>query len=294
MESELSEGITEQLKLYWQGQNIPQRWYSNKEPLTLQWFNEIAHKRYQHYYAYLREHAEFMDHSGEDILEIGVGLGTDLVEYAKGGARVYGMDLGEEQVNLARMNFELRGLEYCALMAQDATDIQYPDACFDLVYSFGVLHHIPNTQKAVDEVHRILKEDGQAIIMLYARGWKHYIKRCFIQGLLRGKYFKLKSWQAVYNDASEVNGGSPHTAVFTRRQVKKLFKSFAHVEIKKQRLGEFFDYKPYGTMMLPKWVSRLCYACGLDALLGENYFIKAYKAPKPKKTPLRHVLFKHY
>lgn len=286
--------LIDELKAYWQGRNIPQRWYSNKKPLTLQWFNDIAYKRYTTYYAYLTEDAEFREHAGEKVLEIGVGLGTDLIEYARSGAIAYGIDLGEEQINLTKMNFELRGLSYAELSAQDAMHIQYQNGFFDLVYSFGVLHHAPDTQKCIDEVYRILKEDGHAIVMLYARGWKHYFKRCFIQGILQRKYFKLGSWQAVYNDASEVNGGSPRTAVFTKKQVKALFKQFPHVEIKKRRLGEFFDYKPYGTIMFPKWFARFCYYIGLEALLGENYLIKAYKAVPPPKTRLRDVLFRHY
>lgn len=286
--------LIEELKAYWQGRNIPQRWYSNKTPLSLQWFNDIAYKRYTLYYHYLATDAEFTEHSGEKVLEVGVGLGTDLIEYAKGGAKVYGIDLGEEQVNLTKMNFELRQLDYCHLSVQDAMNIQYPDQFFDVVYSFGVLHHAPDTKKCIQEVHRILKDDGHAIIMLYARGWKHYIKRCLIQGLIMGKYFKLGSWQAVYNDASEVNGGSPRTAVFTKREVKALFEQFPHVEIRKKRLGEFFDYKPYGTFMLPGWVTRFCYFIGLENLLGENYLIKAYKAVPPQKTPLKNVLFRHY
>lgn len=286
--------LIEELKAYWQGRNIPQRWYSNKVPLSLQWFNDIAHKRYSLYYAYLAQDAEFTEHSGEKVLEVGVGLGTDLIEYAKGGAKVYGIDLGEEQVNLTRMNFELRQLSYCELSAQDAMNIQYPDKFFDVVYSFGVLHHAPDTEKCIQEIHRILKDDGHAIVMLYARGWKHYIKRCLIQGLIMGKYFQLGSWQAVYNDASEVNGGSPRTAVFTKKEVKALFKQFPHVEIKKKRLGEFFDYKPYGTVMFPGWFTRFCYFLGLESILGENYLIKAYKAVPPEKTPLKDVLFHHY
>ena len=290
----MPETLIDQLKAYWQGKNIPQRWYSNKTPLSLSWFNDIAHKRYTVYYDYLTQDAEFAAHGGEKVLEIGVGLGTDLAEYAKGGALVYGIDLGEDQTNLTKLNFELRGLKYCELSVQDACNTTYPDGFFDLIYSFGVLHHVPDTKKAIQEVHRLLKEDGQAIIMLYARGWKHYIKRCLLHGLILGKRFRYGSWQAVYNDISEVHGGSPRTAIYSRREVHDLFRDFVHVEISRKRLGEFFDYKPYGTLMFPRFVARLFYLLGAEAILGENYLIKAYKAPRPAKTPLKDVLFKHY
>ncbi len=290
----MTEALIDRVKEYWRGKNIPQRWYSNKTPLSLPWFNEIARKRYADYYAYLKDDAEFDAHAGEKVLEVGVGLGTDLAEYAKGGARVYGVDLGEDQINLTKLNFELRGLKYEELSTQDACALRYPDGCFDLVYSFGVLHHVPDTQKAIDEIRRVLRDDGQAIVMLYARGWKHYLKRCFVHGLLFGKRFRYGSWQAVYNDISEVNGGSPKTAVFTKREVKALFRAFPHVEIKKKRLGEFFDYKPYGTVMFPRFVSHFLYALSAEHFLGENYLIKAFKAPPPPKTKLSDVFFKHY
>lgn len=286
--------LIDEIRSYWHGKNIPQRWYSNKTPLSLQWFNEISYKRYALYYNYLAQDAEFGAHAGEKVLEIGTGLGTDLVEYAKGGAEVYGVDLGEEQINLTKLNLELHGLRYNDLSVQDAMALQHPDSFFDLVFSFGVMHHAPDTAKCIQEAHRVLKDDGQAIIMLYARGWKHYIKRCLIHGLIKGKYFKYGTWQAVYNDISEVNGGSPRTAIYTRSQVRSLFKQFPHVEIHKKRMGEFFEYKPYGTCIFPRFVGRLCDLMSLESLLGENYLIKAYKAPQPPKTSLKDVLFKHY
>ena len=73
----------ESVRKYWRGKNIPQQWYSNKELLTVQWFNEISFKRYDLYYRYLYDDAEFLHHKNENVLEIGCGLGTDLAEYAK-------------------------------------------------------------------------------------------------------------------------------------------------------------------------------------------------------------------
>ena len=161
--------------------------------------------------------------------------------------------------------------------------------------SFGVLHHTPDTQKSIDEVHRVLKEDGTAIIMLYARGWKHYIKRCFIQGILFAKYFRYGfSWQKVYNDASEVHGKSPKTGVYTKRQIKRMFKEYKNIEISKKRLGEFFEYKPYNTYMFPKFVNNIFNLFNLVSLIGENWLIRVQKKPFPKESSLLKVIFKHY
>jgi len=283
------------VKNYWQGKNIPQQWYSKKKPLSLQWFNEISLKRYTRYYEYLQEKLEFKFHSGEKVLEIGVGLGTDLVEYAKNGANCSGIDLHEDQINLTKLNFQLRNLPYTELKVADAENLPFDDKQFDFVVSFGVLHHTPNTEKAISEVFRVLKDDGTAIIMFYARGWKHYLKRCLLHGLLLGKYFKYKcNWQKVYNMISEVHGAAPKTGIYTKRQVKKLFKQFPNVEISKKRLGEFFEYKPYNTYMFPRFILNIFRLFHLESILGENWIIRVQKKPFPKEASLFQVIFKHY
>lgn len=280
---------------YWKGKNVPQQWYSNKEPFTLQWFNDLAKKRYKTYYSYLNIDAEFEYHSGEKVLEIGVGIGTDLARYAENNAKVYGIDLGQDQVEFTKLNFKQKGLEFEEIKQGSAESIPYEDGFFDLVYSFGVLHHTPNTEASIDEVYRVLKNDGQAIIMLYARGWKHYIKRCFIHGIILGKWFKYNfSWQAVYDEVSEVNGSSPKTGVYTKRQVKKLFKQFPEVVIEKRRLGEFIEYPPYRSRVMPEFIKNILYLLKAQSVLGENWLITVYKSNPPKKKNVMSVIFKHY
>lgn len=285
----------EDVRNYWNKDNIPQVWYSKKKPLSYQWFNEIGYKRFSTYYPYLKDEAEFQWHSGEDILEIGCGLGTDLKEYAKYGANVHGIDLGHDQIQLTKLNFELSDLKYKYLDQGNAESLQFPDNSFDLVYSFGVLHHTPNTEKAISEVFRVLKPDGIAIIMLYARGWKHYIKRCLIQGLIKGRFFANKcNWQAVYNEISEVNGNSPKTGVYRRSHIKKMFKQFKDVEIKKKRMGEFFEYAPYQSYKFPEVINNISQTLNLEAFLGENWLIKAKKTEKLERKDIFNVIFNNY
>ena len=290
-----SKANIETVQHYWKGKNVPQQWYSNKQPFSLQWFNELSKKRYKTYYSYLREDAEFEYHSGEKVLEVGTGIGTDLVQYALHGSEVYGIDLGQDQVDFTKLNFQLRGLEFQEIKQGSAEEIPYKDKMFNLVYSFGVLHHTPDTEKAIDEVYRVLQDDGQAIVMLYARGWKHYIKRCFIHGIILGKWFKNKlSWQEVYNEVSEVNGASPKTGVYTKRQIRKLFSQFPEVVIEKRRLGEFIEYPPYRSRVLPEFFMNFLHLLKAQSLLGENWLITAYKSEPPKRKSVFEVVFKHY
>ena len=285
----------ERVQKYWGRRNIPQQWYSRKEPFTLPWFNELSYKRYTRYYEHLRETAEFEYHAGEDVLEIGTGIGSDLVEFAKNGARVSGIDLGPDQVMLTKLNLDLRGLPYQEIRQGNAEELPFPDESFDFVFSFGVVHHTPDTRKAIEEIHRILRPDGTAVVMCYARGWKHYLKRCLVHGILKGRWFVHRfSWQKVYNEVSEVHGGSPKTGIYTKSQMKDLFSAFPTVELRKRRLGEFFEYRPYNTCKLPRFVRNVFLLLGLDSLLGENWMVRASKTPSPREASLREVWFKHY
>ncbi len=283
------------VRAYWGKKNIPQQWYSKKEPFTLVWFNELAYKRYDRYYPYFKQEAEFEYHRGEQVLEIGFGIGTDLLEYAKNGAIVSGVELGPDQVMLAKLNFDLHGLPYKELREGNVEALPFPDNAFDLVVCIGVVHHTPDSQKAVDEIFRVLKPDGTALVLVYARGWKHYLKRCLIHGILRGRWFAHGfDWKKVYSEISEVHGSAPKTYIYTKREVKKLFRKFPNLEIKKRRLGEFFEYKPYGTVMFPRFVKNIFFLLGLEGLIGENWWVRAQKTPPPKDDTLWNVFFKHY
>ena len=218
-----------------------------------------------------------------------------MAEYALNGASVSGVDLGADQVQLTKLNFNLRGLSYDEIKEGKAESLDFPDQTFDLVYCFGVLHHTLEPRKAISEIYRVLKPDGKAIVMLYARGWKHYVKRCFIHGILLGKYFRAGcNWQAVYNQVSEVHGNSPKTEVYTKSQVLGLFSGFPRVVLEKKRMGEFFEYAPYRTFRFPRWLRGMVAGLGLESWMGENWLIKAHKALPPAKTRLRDVLFRHY
>jgi len=286
----------EKVRNYWGKKNIPQQWYSKKEPFTLAWFNELSYKRYERYYIYKKYHwAEFEYHTGEEVLEIGCGIGTDAVEYAKNGANVTAVDLGFDQIRLTKLNFDLHHLPYKEIKEANAESLPFADNSFDLVYCDGVIHHTPNTGQAIREIFRVLKPDGTALVLVYARGWKHYVKRCLIHGLIRGRWIAHQfNWKKVYSEASEVYGNAPKTDVYTKRQVKAMFRAFPNLEVKKKRMGEFFEYRPYGTVMFPKFVNNLCQMMNLESLLGENWLIRAQKTKSPQDDSLWNVIFKHY
>jgi SAM-dependent methyltransferase len=114
------------------------------------------------------------DFRGRRILEIGLGQGTESEQLIRRGARWSGLDLTAESVDRVRARLTLRQLPYDDLRQGSALDIPWPDDTFDVVFSHGVLHHIPDIGRAQSEIHRVLRPGGTLVAMLYARNSLNY------------------------------------------------------------------------------------------------------------------------
>ena len=220
--------IKQEIKEYWNGKQ-PSKWYSKKEYGTKGYYDEVEFRRYNYFCPYIPINAEFDQHRAEKVLEVGVGLGTDLKQYAKNGAICYGTDLTEGAIDETRKHLEIYGLK-ANLQSMDAEDLKFEDNTFDLVYSFGVLHHTPDTQKSIDEIYRVLKPGGKAIIMLYSKTWQHYLIRVLYAGIIGRELFRM-SMQELINKYSEAYGFSPLTKLYSRKEIKKMFIKFSKMNI---------------------------------------------------------------
>ena len=135
---------------------------------TKAFFDDLDEYRFDklHYLPRLVDFSSFKD---QRLLEVGCGIGTDLVRFAKGGARVTGVDLAQTAIDLARRNFDLNGVAAEELRVADGEALPYPDASFDVVYAHGVIQYTADPAKLVRECHRVLKPGGTAIFMVYNR-----------------------------------------------------------------------------------------------------------------------------
>lgn len=163
--------ILDSIKDYWNKQ--PCNIFHGKSELgTKNWYNEIREKRYSvepHVYSF----PEFPKWKNKNVLEIGCGLGIDAMEFAKYGANYTGIDLSVVSVNLAKRGFELFGLRG-ELLQSDARDLPNFNKKFDLVYSCGVLHHFPEPEKAIEQIHNLLNPNGEFRFLVYAKNsWKY-------------------------------------------------------------------------------------------------------------------------
>lgn len=173
---------------------------------------------------YIRPFAEFDRYAGKSVLEIGVGLGADHEQFARGGAHLHGVDLTERAIRHVQSRFDAKRLN-TSLTSMDAEQLSFDDDTFDLVYSWGVLHHTPDTPRAIDQVYRVLKPGGEAKIMIYHKWSMIGLMLWLRYGLMQGRPFI--AWSELYDKHLE----SPGTKAYTVDEAKRLFRSFRAVEI---------------------------------------------------------------
>lgn len=131
-------------------------------------FDDLEEYRFDKLH-YLPQLVDFGSFRGQRLIEVGCGIGTDLVRFAKGGARVTGVDLAQTAIDLARKNFELHDVTADELRVGNGESLPYPDGSFDVAYAHGVIQYTANAAQLVRECHRVLKPGGTGIFMVYNR-----------------------------------------------------------------------------------------------------------------------------
>ena len=130
------------------------------------YFEEISQRRYGRREWHIPIVAKFGSFRGKDVLEIGCGIATDGLEFARNGANYIGTDLTPHGIELARERFQLFGVPGRFAVANAEERIPLPDASVDHVYSFGVIHHAPAPEKIIREMHRVLRPGGTFTVIL--------------------------------------------------------------------------------------------------------------------------------
>ena len=162
--------------------------------------------------------ARFDESRGKDVLEIGVGAGVDFVQWVRNGAKATGIDLTEKGIALTREWLTLEGYDPSSysLRVADAENLPFPDESFDIVFSYGVLHHTPDTARAYSEAWRVLRKGGQLRTMIYHCPSVTAINLWLYHALLKCRPWK--SLKLVMFDYLE----SPGTKAYTVAETKAL------------------------------------------------------------------------
>ena len=262
-DSELKERVRE----FWQQHPCGMK-FSDAEMGSREFFERVEDHRYEKEW-HIPSAANFAGTQGLKVLEIGCGIGTDGAQFAKAGADYTGIDLTEAAIDLARQRFALAGLKG-DFRVSDAENLNFADDSFDLVYSHGVLHHTPDIEAAVREIHRVLRPGGRAMVMLYHRGSYNYrvgirVLRRAGAGLLKSEggirivnrltgepvdslrehAASLKDRDGNLSTAELLNqstdgAGNPLARVYSRREARDLFKDFREVELHAYFLNKRF------------------------------------------------------
>ena len=205
---------------------------------TREFFDEVERYRYEEYAPWMRRVMEFDEFRGARLLEVGCGMGSDLLQFARGGARCTGVDLTPRSVEITRHRFKLYGADG-SFMISDGEHLPFQSESFDVVYSNGVLHHTPDTAGAIREVHRVLRPGGLAKIMLYHRNSLNYwIEIVLRRGVLGLEFLRGRSAEDIMSRVIEFSDhdARPLVKVYSRKQVRELFGMFKEVHIEIEQL----------------------------------------------------------
>lgn len=183
---------------------------------TRAYFEEIEAYRYYDQ-PFIHGFAQFTRYFDKRVLEVGFGAGTDFIQWLRAGARASGVDLTQEGLANLTHRIQVYGIPQPEkIMVADAEALPFESNSFDLGYSFGVLHHSPDTEKAVGELVRVIRPGGELKIMLYNSRSICALNAWVKHALLRGRPWKPASW-ALWHHVESVG-----TKAYTQNELRRM------------------------------------------------------------------------
>ena len=258
-----SQELKSEVKQHWENETCGTRY--GDDPDRKRYFDEISAARYS-LEPYIKSFADFPASAGKTVLEIGVGAGSDFQNWCETAAHATGIDLTERAIALTGERLALNSVpkEKYRLLTGDAENLPFDDNSFDIVYSWGVLHHTPDTRRAYGEVFRVLKPGGIMKTMIYHHpswtGWMLYARHA-----LAGGNFRMSMKEAVFHHLE-----SPGTKTYSIQEARRMLGEMGFANIESQtRLGpgDLLTIKPsekYSSgfykmiwRIYPRWFVRL-------------------------------------
>jgi 2-polyprenyl-3-methyl-5-hydroxy-6-metoxy-1,4-benzoquinol methylase len=265
-DSLFTETSIEKVKKYWDQRPCNIR--HSPEPVgTRQYYDEVEARKY-FVEPHIPRFAEFERWRGKEVLEIGCGIGTDTVSFARSGALLTAVELSPKSIAIARQRVEVCGLNeqvrFYEGSAEELTSF-LPIKTFDLVYAFGVIHHTPHPERVLEQLRNYVRPGTILKIMVYhRRSWK-----VFWTVMKYGKG-NFRNVEEIVARHSEAQTGSPVTYTYTRREARRLLEGhgFRVTEmwvdhIFPYRVSEYVQYRyrrALGFRLIPRplfrWLER--------------------------------------
>ncbi len=230
---------------------------------TEEWFITGDKVRYDQY-KNIPRFCDFKAFSGKKVLDIGPGRGQETYNYSKAGSFVTTLEYAGQGVNIVRDRINTFALDV-DLIQGDAVSIPMANNSFDLVFSYGVLHHIPEMEKSIEEVFRVLKPGGLAKIMVYHKGYAYYKDILLKWYLLKGNFLKY-SWGDYIKIAMEQRTGPcPVVYIHNMNEIFKLFNSFEMIDYFNAEVvgGRLIRWKVLPSFLQKRWMNYLGAYCHL-------------------------------
>jgi len=229
----------EDVKQFWNDRPCNVR-HSSKEVGTKEYFDEVARKKFTAE-PHIKFFSQFPKWYGKKVLEIGCGLGTVGLNFAAFGADYTGVELSKESIKLTQKRFDIydqSGNFYCGNAEELSSFV--PVETYDLVYSFGVIHHSPHPEKIISEIKNYMNENSVLKIMLYAKdSWKNYM---IDAGL----------------DQPEAQYGCPIANTYTKEEVVELLDGYEVLSIEQDHIFPY-QIEPYkkGEYLKQPWFAEM-------------------------------------
>lgn len=264
------------VKQYWDRRPCNIR-HSPKPIGTREYFQEVENRKY-----FVEPHiplfADFPRWQAKDVLEIGCGIGTDSVNFVRNGANLTIVELSSESLEMTKKRLALEGLQATFINgnAEELAELLPPGKKFDLIYSFGVIHHTPHPERVVKAIIGRLKPDGELRLMVYAR---HSWKVLWIYA--RYAWREPWNWQRLVAKYSEAEIGSPVSYVYSRREARALLQGLKVASITKDhifpyRVADYIQYR-YVRSWYFRWMPNSWFRW-LERRLGWHLLITARPA----------------
>ena len=270
---------------WWQEHPMRYDWKSNITPreFSKEFFQEIDRRFFEDSKEYLPWNelpfdkiVNFDSLRNKDVLEIGVGNGSHAGLLAPRARAFTGIDITNYAVLSTKKRFRIFGLKGNILKA-DAEALPFKNESFDLVWSWGVIHHSANTRKVLEEIHRVLRPGGKATIMVYHRGWWNYYMTGFLRGVISGSLFKTHS----FHKSIQKHTDGALARYYTPREWKKLVSDLFYIETL-STLGPKSDIILLPNMGLKKFL-RGVFSTVLNIFLTRNFRMGVFLVSQLKK-----------
>lgn len=221
----------EDVKNFWNKRPCNIR-HSTKPIGTKEYFDEVEQRKY-FVEAHIPEFAEFEKWRGKRVLEIGCGIGTDAINFVRHGAHLTTLELSKESLDITKKRFESYGLEANFILGNaEELDSLIPEGeQFDLIWSFGVIHHSPHPEKILEKCNRYLKDDGEIRVMVYSK-----ISYKLFYLMRETDLWDFSSLDELISTYSEAQTGCPITYSYTFESAKKLFSDFTILDMRKAHI----------------------------------------------------------